>query len=181
MSQPEDQYNKGGLIALVFSVGFCLLFFGYISFIHPGVDLKEIPEEVPGAEQVMATTEEADVDVSKVTNPWVSSPEMVAHGKKVYATNCALCHGSEGKGDGVAGKALQPPPRNLVEGGWKQGGTSIDLFKTLQTGIPGTSMAPFQHLPTVDRWSLVHFIRSITKDKPADDDAKVEEFAKSAK
>ena len=83
-------------------------------------------------------------------------------------------------GDGAAGKALNPPPRNLVEGGWKVGGDRVALFKTLQLGIEGTSMAAFGHIPKNDRWAMVHFIRSITKDKTKDDDTKVEEFAKTA-
>lgn len=43
---PAD-YNKGGFNAFMFSMAVTILFFIYISFLHPGVDLKEIPEEKP--------------------------------------------------------------------------------------------------------------------------------------
>ncbi len=173
MDNNHDQYNKGGLIAFVFSMAFCFVFFIYISFLHPGVDLKEVAE-----------TQAADgapaFSITSVEKPWVPNPDVAAHGAKVFATNCAVCHGAEGKGDGAAGAGLNPKPRNLVAGGWKQGGDSISLYKTLQTGIPGGSMAAFKHLPKADRWALVQFIHSITQDKGKDDPAAVDQFAASA-
>lgn len=36
-------------------------------------------------------------------------------GKKIYETHCIACHGTEGKGDGPAGKALNPPPQDLTD------------------------------------------------------------------
>lgn len=46
---PAD-YNKGGFNALVFSMVTTMLFFIYVSFIHSGVDMKEIPAEADKAE-----------------------------------------------------------------------------------------------------------------------------------
>ncbi|MBY0315783.1 MAG: hypothetical protein K2Q26_09705 [Bdellovibrionales bacterium] len=37
-----DDYNRGGMIAFMFSMVVTTLFFVYIAFVHPGVDLKEI-------------------------------------------------------------------------------------------------------------------------------------------
>jgi mono/diheme cytochrome c family protein len=172
MDNQQDSYNKGGFLAFLFSVVFCLVFFIYIAFVHKGVDLKEVTDAQP--EQQMAGEGAASQDL------WESSDAIIAHGQKVYKLNCALCHGDSGKGDGPAGMALKPPPRNLVEGKWKQGGTSIALFKTLQNGVPGTTMAAFKHLPKKDRWGLVHYIRSITQNKEADDLKALEEFAAAA-
>ena len=123
----------------------------------------------------------AEVDVSKIEKPWVENADMAAHGAKVYANVCAVCHGPKGEGDGPAGMSLNPKPRNFVEGKWKVGGDSISLYKTLQTGIPGSSMASCAHLPARDRWGLVQFIHSITKNRVKDDPAKLEAFAKDAK
>ncbi|MEO0335513.1 MAG: cytochrome c [Pseudomonadota bacterium] len=183
----EDSYNRGGFYAFIFSMGFSLLFFVYIAFVHPGVDLKEIPESEMQAEQTLADGGDAPaegqakkVDVSNVKDPWMSSEDLIAHGSAVYKTNCAICHGAKGLGDGMAGKGLNPPPRNLVEGGWKNGGTRIALYETLQKGLEGTSMAAFGHLPKVDRWALVHWIQSVSKDVAKDDDSKVAAFAKGA-
>jgi mono/diheme cytochrome c family protein len=178
----QDNYNRGGFIAFVGSVVFSLAFMAYVALMHKGVDLKEVQQNQANATAgaPAAPGEPADVDVSKVDKPWVSSPDMIAHGRKVFLTNCAMCHGQQGLGDGPAGQALNPHPRNFVEGKWKQGGRTQDLFKTLLTGIPGSSMVSFKALPKNDRWSLVHYIRSITHNKVPDDPKKLEEFAKTA-
>lgn len=178
----QDNYNRGGFIAFVGSVIFSLVFMAYVALMNKGVDLKEVHQEQAinqngGAPQGGEAT---DVDVSKVAKPWESSPDMIAHGRKVFLSNCAMCHGQDGKGDGPAGMSLNPRPRNFVEGKWKQGGRSQDLFKTLVTGIPGSSMVSFKALPKNDRWSLVHYIRSITQNKVSDDAKALEDFAKTA-
>ncbi len=179
MSENRDQYNHGGMLAFLFSMAFVFAFFIYIVAIHPGVDLGENIQEpqAQGAGQLA----EAAVDVSKVTEPWVTNADMVKHGAKLYAQNCAMCHGATGLGDGAAGQALNPKPRNLVEGPWKKGGGYIGLYTVLTEGIAGSSMASYAHFKPVDRWALVQFIDSITKAKVKEDSAKVAEFAKTAK
>lgn len=179
--QTTDSYNRGGFIAFLFSMTFSLAFFAYLGFMHPGVDLKEVPEEAQTTGAAVAGQEAAPpVDVTKIEKPWEPNEALIAHGAAVFKTNCSACHGNTGAGDGPAGAALVPPARNLIEGKWKQGGDSASLFKTLQTGIPGSSMAPFKHLPKTDRWALVQWIRSITQNKIPDDAAKLEAFAQTA-
>jgi len=147
MSENHGSYNHAGMLAFLFSMAFVFVFFVYLVAIHPGVDLQE---NIRTPEADNAVEEVAAVDVSKITEPWVSSDDLIKHGGKVYATNCAMCHGAEGKGDGAAGAALNPKPRNLVEGPWKKGAGVIAHFKTLQEGIAGSSMSSYAHLPVVD-------------------------------
>ncbi len=180
----NDSYNRGGYLAFLFSMIFSLAFFVYISVVHPGINLKEVPEALPAAEQTQAqggAPQVKEADMAKVEKPWVEAAEVAAHGARIFANNCAVCHGPKGLGDGPAGLSLNPRPRNFVEGKWKVGGDSIALFGTVQNGIPGTSMASFGHLPTADRWSLVQFVRSITQNKIKDDPAKLDAFGKTAK
>lgn len=174
----SDHHNHGGMLAFIFSMTFVLAFFVYLVFIHPGVDLNEKVKDVAAAETAAV---EVAVDVSKITEPWVANQDMVKHGKKIYAQNCAMCHGDAGMGDGAAGASLNPKPRNLVDGPWKKGGGFIGLFTVVTEGLPGTSMAAYGNMKPVDRWALVQFIDSITKAKVQEDAAKVAEFAKAAK
>lgn len=178
MSENKDQYNRPGFIAFAFSMAFCFAFFIYLAAIHKGVDLAEnvVDPNAPVAEGAAPA-----FDINKVAEPWVETPEIVAYGQKVYKTNCAMCHGEQGMGDGPAGAGLNPRPRNLVEGKWTQGDGVIALYKVLQNGIKGTSMAAYSHFKPADRWAVIAYIESITQNKSKDDPAAVAEFAKTAK
>lgn len=178
MSENRDEYNRPGFIAFTFTMVFCLAFFFYLVVINRGVDLGEnvVDPNAPVAEGAAPV-----FDITQVKEPWVSSPELIAYGKKVYSANCAMCHGNEGKGDGAAGAALTPKPRNFIEGKWTQGAGIIAHFKVLQNGIQGSSMAGYSHFTPADRWAVLHFIESITTNKSSDDPAQVAEFAKTAK
>lgn len=85
----------------------------------------------------------------------------VAQGKQVYDTNCAMCHGETGKGDGVAAAALDPKPRDLTTGEFKYGTTDEELFKFITEGKG--SMPPWGHLPEADRRAVIEYIRSLKK------------------
>lgn len=173
----NDFHNNAGLMAFLGSLVFVGAFFFYIVAIHPGVDLKENVREPVTTVAVKV----AAVDISGIKEPWVSNPDMVAHGKQVFAQNCALCHGAEGHGDGAGGASLNPKPRNLVEGPWKKGGGYIGWYKALLEGIEGGGMVSFSYLKSEDRWALVQFIDSITKAKVKEDPAQVAAYAKTAK
>ena len=163
-------YNKIGFYLFIASIAFSSLWAGYFLIMNNHIDLGEQAiQTAEGEKQELSTPE-------KEERLWISSEDLIAHGSKVYQAQCAVCHGAEGLGDGTPG--LIPPARNLVEGDWKQGGSSKALFLTLQQGIEGSSMVSFKHLPQRDRWALVHYIRSLTKNKVADNEEELEAFAK---
>lgn len=185
MSTQQNEHNQAGLLTFVVSMVFTFVFFIYISFIHPGVELEKVKGLTPETQMKMAGGEGGEKgaagSVANNETPWISSEAMIAHGKSVYQTNCAFCHGAQGKGDGAAGATLVPKPRNLVKGDWKNGGSTVGLFKTLKNGIAGTSMAAFGHLPLVDRWAMVHYIQDITENKIITPKGELEAFAKAEK
>ncbi len=109
---------------------------------------------------------------SKFTKPWISTPELIAHGKEQFQNQCVVCHGAEGKGNGAASAGLNPKPRNFTAAeGWKNGRRPSQIFYTLSNGLGG--MPSFASAPSDDRWGLVHYVRSLgphenEKDTPAD-------------
>lgn len=178
MASVEDHYNKTGFLIFLISMVGSVVFFIYIAFIHPGVEGIDKIIEPSEKDEIQQAKKVEPVDPNSVDKPWITSEGLVAAGAEVYATNCASCHGDKGLGDGIA---ATPGTRNLVKGNWKAGGTSKALFTTLQNGLAGTQMASFKtQIDKNNRWALVHFVRSITKNKVADDVAKLEEFARSA-
>ncbi len=109
---------------------------------------------------------------SKLTKPWVATPELVEKGKGLFAAQCVACHGPAGMGDGPAAAALNPKPRNFhaVEG-WKNGRKISGVFKTLKEGLAGSAMSSFESLPMDDRWALTHYVLSLAGSAPESDSA----------
>lgn len=90
-----------------------------------------------------------------------ANSDLVAKGKEVYEANCASCHGPNGAGDGPAGAALNPKPRNFaLADGWKNGKTKEGILKTLKEGIAGTGMVAYPHLEA-DHEALAEYILSL--------------------
>jgi len=92
------------------------------------------------------------------TNPL--GPEGATEGAEVFRANCELCHGPQGHGDGPAGQALDPRPRNLAEL-QKLVGDDF-LFWRISRGKPGTSMVAWEGILTEEQiWQAVSFIRTL--------------------
>ncbi|MBS1519289.1 MAG: cytochrome c [Bacteroidetes bacterium] len=108
------------------------------------------------------------VDVIKFSTP---SPDLITKGKELYTTNCASCHGETGQGNGPAGAALNPPPRNFADPKnqtWKNGELISQMYVTLQEGIPNTGMASFSTIPPEDRFAIIQYVRTFSPVYPKD-------------
>jgi len=136
-------------------------------------DTVKAVEEVP----MMKGSVSKPVDIFK---EGISSPEKIAKGKTLFETNCSSCHGTEGKGDGIAGKTLNPPPRNFHElTGWTNGPAFSKMFKTLQEGIIARGMASYSSLLPEDRIAIIHYIRTFRNDFPSVDQNELKELDKT--
>jgi mono/diheme cytochrome c family protein len=93
-----------------------------------------------------------------LTNPL--GVDAATQGAEVFKTNCEMCHGPQGHGDGPAGQALDPRPRNLAE---LQKKASDDfLFWRIREGKPGTSMVAWKGILTDEQiWQAITFIRTL--------------------
>lgn len=97
--------------------------------------------------------------------------------KLLYATFCVSCHGAEGDGSGLPGRArdFRKPT------GWKHSPKVTDIFRTLVEGVPGTEMRPFPSLTPNEKVAVAHYVRHFLttpppKDTRADFDKLVQEF-----
>ena len=94
----------------------------------------------------------------------------VAQGKALFTRNgCAVCHGPDGRGDGQIAATLQPPPRDFRDPtAYKNGHSKAAIARTIQKGMPGTSMPGYRHLSAEEREQIAAYIRSLLKKENED-------------
>jgi mono/diheme cytochrome c family protein len=71
-----------------------------------------------------------------------SAGDGLAEAKAEYATVCATCHGAEGGGDGVAGAALTPKPRNFHDAAWQASVDDARIIKVMKEGGAAVGLSP---------------------------------------
>lgn len=101
---------------------------------------------------------------TNLTNPLPQTAATVDRGAKVYAQNCASCHGPAGYGDGPAASSLKPRPANLA---WlsrmPMSRWDAFMFWTVsEGGAPvGSAMPSFKNrLSEADRWAVIGYIQA---------------------
>src|SRR5690606_3090842 len=70
------------------------------------------------------------------------APDLAA-GARLYAANCAACHGVSGHGDGVLAAGLDPVPSNFHDAARMDARSIYGLYNTITLGVAGTPMRPF--------------------------------------
>ncbi len=105
-----------------------------------------------------ATPEPVPAEYAGATNPL--GADAATAGAEVFKTNCESCHGPQGHGDGPAGVALDPAPKNLPELAATVGDDY--LYWRVNTGKEGTSMVAWKGVLTDEQiWQAVAFIRTL--------------------
>jgi mono/diheme cytochrome c family protein len=92
----------------------------------------------------------------------------VARGQELYGIYCEVCHGSSGMGDGpvsVAGTKQGP-----FVGVWplatataQSDGYIYNLIRVGSGGTPGFRMPSYKHIPDLDRWHIVNYVRYLQR------------------
>lgn len=105
-----------------------------------------------------ATLAPVPTEYAGLTNPL--GGDAARQGGEVFHTNCEMCHGPQGHGDGPAGQALDPRPRNLAQVQTTAGDDF--LFWRIREGKPGTSMVAWKGILTDEQiWQAIAFIRTL--------------------
>lgn len=99
-----------------------------------------------------------------VLNPIPRSAESIARGRQIFAQDCAVCHGPEGRGDGVAAAALPQRPEDLSKLAPPPVFPDGVVAYRIRNGV--NMMPAFKSaLGENEIWDLLNFIRSLAPSK----------------
>jgi mono/diheme cytochrome c family protein len=59
----------------------------------------------------------------------------IATGKAIFFRNCAVCHGTDGEGNGPSSHGMSPPPPNFTDPGFWEGKTDSFLIHVIVNGL----------------------------------------------
>lgn len=74
--------------------------------------------------------------------PKRESPALRAEARAVFAGRCVPCHGAAGRGDGPAGGALNPRPRNFTDKAWQASVTTGQIERIVASGGAAVGKSP---------------------------------------
>ena len=96
-------------------------------------------------------------------NPYAHNAAATDSGKVLYQKICTVCHGTSGKGDGIAAAGLSMRPADHTSPN-VQLQTDGSLFWELSNGH--APMPAYKNvLSTKQRWELINYIRTLDKSK----------------
>jgi mono/diheme cytochrome c family protein len=153
----------GGLIAIV--IGAAWLFIAWkVAPSTPWLVVLLIPVLIAipiGLWSTITFTREATPGLT-LTNPFLPDEASLKIGQQVFAENCAVCHGEQGRGAGpaAAGLSLKPPDYGT---GHLDIHTDGDIFYWIQNGVSqGSPMPAFKDKLTDDQiWNAVNYVRRL--------------------
>ncbi len=113
----------------------------------------------PGYTPPLSVALEATSSVFPVLPP---DPER---GRSIYQQECAACHGSDGRGDGVQSGNLPRPPQILSDPSLISGTSPAQLFQIITNGIPENNMPAYQSvLDDRARWDVTSYLYLMSSD-----------------
>lgn len=134
---------------------------------------EQKPEEKPASGTAASGQAAAEpVHAAKITdedkarkNPTKFNTVSVERGKKIFVTQCAMCHGEtgDGKGEAVAEMKINPP--DLTKPETLKDRTDGELFAIIGAGsdvMPGQGT----RMTETHKWNIVNFLRMLSGKVP---------------
>ncbi len=85
-------------------------------------------------------------------NPYEGQTEAIAAGRKLFRRHCAVCHGSEGRGQGKAPSLHSTIVQRVSPGA---------LFWFLKNGNLREGMPSWSRLPDERLWQIVSYLKTL--------------------
>jgi mono/diheme cytochrome c family protein len=97
------------------------------------------------------TFHNAPASAGQMKNPYAGNARAAAGGKKLFAQNCAQCHGSDLKGMGPAPSLTSAKVKATSPG---------EIFWFITNGDLNKGMPGWAQLPKPQRWQIITFLES---------------------
>ena len=134
-------------------------FLKMMDMVKQKVDSKIIWKEVNSINKELLATFDIRIYKTPIT------PVSLANGKKIYETNCLVCHGVKGDGDGPLAVHFEPSPAVLSnpELTGDANTTAYDNFEVITVGIANTAMIGWTaELSDQQIWDVTYYIRTFS-------------------
>jgi mono/diheme cytochrome c family protein len=104
---------------------------------------------------------------SVARNPVKATPESQAKAKKLYAVDCAMCHGDNGKGQTDLAKDMELTLKDWSDPKSLAGMQDGELFDAIRNGKGKMPPEAEGRANNNEVWNLVHYIRNMSKGQPS--------------
>jgi mono/diheme cytochrome c family protein len=101
-------------------------------------------------------------EAKQMTNPGKPTPEGMAHAKRMFGYDCAVCHGENGNGKGDVALESKLKVKDWTDPATLKGRTDGELFYIITHG-QGTMPAEGDRAKPEDIWNMVAIVRSFSK------------------
>jgi len=95
---------------------------------------------------------QAPPNTQALSNPFEGQSRAARAGAKLFARECAACHGADGRGTTTA------PPLYTMD---VQKASPGALFWVLRNGSLTRGMPSFAHLPEPQRWQIITYLKTL--------------------
>jgi mono/diheme cytochrome c family protein len=151
------------IVGLVVMIGLLAGWIGFSSF-----NLAALPE--PGGKETALATRAKHQLVARASREGIPSrpkdrAASAVQGDKLYAINCSLCHGEDGRATSPMGRWMYPRAADLSSP-QTQSYSDEQLFWVVKNGIRLSGMPGFGKLETVEHiWNMVDHLRTLRATK----------------
>lgn len=123
----------------------------------PVMGQNQQPEEKPPA-----TETKIPPDAAKQANPVKPTAESLARGKKDYGFDCAVCHGTDGSGNGELATDMKLTLKDYRDPASLNGLSDGEIFYIIKNG-KGAMTGEGDRRKANEIWDMVNYVRSLSK------------------